>query len=277
MQKQTNYWEKAEVITQILILVFAVVAVFYSVSASNTANSISKDSLKVAQDATNASQVANNLTLQSLLDQEKANNLTQTSILLQNMTSNFEPLIIDYFIGANLQDITSENGTIEWSGKVVRDEGSLNMSLVVITPHAAIIGFSNEAFNFTAMNPDGRNDTLIDPNNPWSTYASIFPYLPLTSEGNQYYGYPIEAFVQLGVTQVNFTIPVSASFMLNPLLTDKDRMLGTSIGNIEIEVSMFDVQTRTMTLWNFPTQLRINFNCHYGENFVGNGGLLTIG
>ncbi len=44
MVEKVSGWEKAEAIIQLLILIFAIVAVFYSVNASNTANSIAKQS-----------------------------------------------------------------------------------------------------------------------------------------------------------------------------------------------------------------------------------------
>ena len=73
-----------------------------------------------------------------------------------------------------------------FSARAFYDAGSLNMSLVVITPHASIIYFSDRALDFIALNPNASNDTLIDPNNAEETYASILPYVPLTPHGNNY-------------------------------------------------------------------------------------------
>jgi|GEM_PF-2152228 hypothetical protein len=213
---------------------------------------------------------SNNLT-------EQANNLTQASLQLQNMTSNFNPIIIDYMITANLHDVYYGNGSNSGNGKMLDDDGSLNMSLVVITPHASIISFVDIPLNFTAMNPNGSNDTLIDPNNAEETYASIFPYLPLVPGGNNYYGYPVEAFVQPGVSQINFTMPISASFVLNPLLTNNTIMLGVPIGSINIALSMLDVQARSNSLWDFTAPLLVNFNSYYGENFQNFNGTIIIG
>lgn len=85
---------------------------------------------------------------------EQANNLTQLSLQLQNMTTNFQPAFIPYSISASVQDVYS-NSTLDHFGRF-EDYGSLNVSLVVITPHASIINFTDTAFNITVRTPTSR-------------------------------------------------------------------------------------------------------------------------
>lgn len=91
-----------ETIAQILILVFAAVAVILSWDASI---------------------IADNNT-------QQANDLTKEVLQLQNTTSNFQPVFIPYSIAASVRDVYS-NSTLDAFGQF-DDYGSLNVSLVVI-------------------------------------------------------------------------------------------------------------------------------------------------
>src|ERR1035441_5302131 len=114
-------------ISLIITIIVAPITIIYTVQTASTTKE------------------ANALTKQSLLDQEQANNLTQTSLYLQNISSNFQPEIIPYYITANIGDIHTNAPTDVFGA--IADSGSLNMSLVVITPHAAILNFSDTSFN----------------------------------------------------------------------------------------------------------------------------------
>jgi hypothetical protein len=192
--------------------------------------------------------------------QEQANNLTQLSLELQNMTSNFQPAFIPYSIVASVRDVYS-NSTLDAFGQLF-DYGSLNVSLVVITPHASIINFTDTAFNITVRASTGGDD-FLNSTNFFGSYAFLAPYLPYGFLGNQYSSYWTEAFIQSGFTQVNFAIPIFARIALNSNFTD--HVFGGNLGSVNAEVTMFDVQTeKYVASYNFSTTLFVNVNWTYG-------------
>jgi hypothetical protein len=239
MGEQTSIWTKIESIAQIGILIFAVLAMIFAVIASNTAN---------------------DLTRQSLFNEQQATNLTQLSLQLQNMTSNFQPLFIPYSISASVHDLYS-NSTLDTFGQF-QDKGSLNVSLVVITPHASIINFTDSAFNVT-VRPAMGSDDFLNPNNFFGSYVYLTPFLPYGFVGNEFSFYWPEAFVQPGITQLNFTIPIVADIALNSNFTF--HAFGGSLGTVNAEVTMFDVQTeKYVAAYHISTSLIVNINWIYG-------------
>jgi hypothetical protein len=169
---------------------------------------------------------------------DEANSLTKQLLQLQNTTSNFQPEILPYSFLATLDDLHFPNGST--SSITVR--GSLNMSFIVMTPHWLILNFSYPSpFNFTARSPVGINDlSTPDPDKLNSTIVSF--YLGGALDG-RLTSYP-EASVQLGVAQVNFTIPLAATFYPNPLWSTMKQGNGAELilGNIGIMLTVFDVQ-----------------------------------
>jgi hypothetical protein len=114
MGEKVSNWDKAAVITEILVLIFAVAALYFSVDASNTANRLSKNSVM-------ASQESNNLT-------KIANDLTQASLQIQSVTSNFNTSIVPYFVEADL-------GRLEYNeSNLIDRDGFINLSLILSVP-----------------------------------------------------------------------------------------------------------------------------------------------
>jgi hypothetical protein len=191
---------------------------------------------------------------------EQANNLTQTSILIQNITSNFEPYLIPYSVVASVADVYS-NSTLDPFGQF-DDHGSLNVSLVVITPHASIINFTDKAFAVTVRKPT-RSDDFLDPTSFFGSNIYLEPSLPYGFSGNRFFYYWPETFVQPGVTQVNFAIPILAELALNSNFTAQ--VFGGNLGTLTAQVTMFDVQTQKyVASYNFSTTIFVNVNWHYG-------------
>lgn len=199
-------WAGVEAIATILIMILAIFALYYAVDANN-----------------------------------KANSLTRQLLQMQNTTSNFQPEILPYALLATLNDISylPNDSSISSSNEV---RGSLNMSFVVMTPHGLILNFSYPIpFNFTARNPFGINDlSTPDPDKLNSTIVSF--YMGDAING-RLVSYP-EAFVQPVLTQVNFTIPLTATFYPNPLWLRMKQGTGTELilGNIGIKLTVYDVQ-----------------------------------
>ncbi|HTY75034.1 MAG TPA: hypothetical protein VMD05_05660 [Candidatus Nanoarchaeia archaeon] len=192
---------------------------------------------------------------------QEANNLTQTTLQLQNVTTNFQPYIIPYYVTATLNDIYT-NAPLDNFGQV-NDYGSLNVSLFVITPHAAVINFSDTAFNITVRKADS-NDWL-NGSNFFGSYATFLPWLPLKEAElgyNQFFNYWPEAFVQSGVTELNFTIPIDADVSLNSSFVGR---AVASLGIVNANVTMFDLQTeKYVASYYFSENLLVNVNPNYG-------------
>lgn len=192
--------------------------------------------------------------------QEQANNLTQTSILIQNMTSNFQPAFIPYSVVASLGDVYS-NSTLNEFGQF-DVEGSLNVSLVVISPHASIVNFTDTAFNATVRNPTSGDDFLSS-TNFFGSDLYLNPHIPYGFSGNGFFYYWPEAFVQPGITQVNFSIPLFADLALNSSFVGF--IFGGNVGTVTAQVTMFDVQAeKYIASYNFTTDVFVNVNWSYG-------------
>jgi hypothetical protein len=173
---------------------------------------------------------------------DKADSLTTQLLQLQNVTSNFQPKILPYVLLATLNDIGYlPNGSSTSSAYGVG--GSLNMSFVVWTPHGLILNFSVPVpFNFTVRNPVGINDVSTpDPDKLNSTIVSFYMGGALNGRITSY----PEGFIQAGLAQVNFTIPLTAAFYPNPLWLTMKQGTGTELilGNVGIKLSVYDVQT----------------------------------
>lgn len=232
MGEQISIWTKIATIVQIGILIFAVVAVYLSWDASR---------------------IANNNT-------QQANDLTKQTLQLQNITSNFPPEFIPYSISASVRDVYS-NSTLDAFGQF-DDYGSLNVSLVVITPHASIINFTDTKFNVTVRTPTGSDD-FLNPANFFGSNIYLAPSFPYGFFGNRFSFYWPEAFVQPGVAQLNFAIPIFPDIALNPNFTA--HVFGGSLGTVTAEVTMFDVQTgKYVASYTFSTGLLVNVNWPYG-------------
>jgi hypothetical protein len=202
LAEKVDKWTKFETLVQLGILVFAIVAVWFSYNAANTANQIAQNSFQLL---------------------------------------NFKPAIYPYSLVATLDAINySPNSSTSLDSIIVG--GSLNMSFVVLTPHAMILNFTYPLpFNFTARTPVGTND-LSTPNPDKLNSTTLAFYLGGALNG-RVTSYP-EAFVQTGITQVNFTIPLTATFYPNPLWSTMKQGAGTELilGNIGIKLTVYDVQ-----------------------------------
>jgi len=229
--KKRNVWEYIAVIISILSISIA----GYTVIQSNQAINESKQYYNTA------------------------NNLAEYSLELQNITSNFEPTIIPYSISASVDNVFS-NATLDSFGQF-DDKGSLNVTLVVITPHASIVNFTDTAFNVTVRTAGGSDD-FLSASNFFGTDMFIEPSLPYGFSGNMFSFYWPEAFVQPGVTEVNFTIPIVADIALNSNFTSS--AFGGNLGTVTGQVTMFDVQTgKNVASFIFTTEVFVNINLGY--------------
>jgi len=249
-KRKSINWQKIEAIATIVVAVFAFVAVIYSWNASNRANEIASNSLALSQ---------------------QANNLTQTSLQLQNITLNFQPRIIPYYNTATLNHVYT-NTTEDAFGQVMV-YGSLNISIVVVTPHAAIINFtdnifgSNNNYNVTLTG----NQEWFNSSNFFENFADLIPWEPIGGTGLnfntssvqitnlQVFPYWPIAFVQPGVTMVDFTIPIYATLSLNCNYTQPN--VG-AIGTVYTQFTLFDVQLNTYATpydCAVPLMMYVNF------------------
>jgi len=229
--KKTDFWTKLEVIVQIGILIFAIVAVYFSVTASNTANEIAQTNLELF---------------------------------------NYDITIITYVSEANLGEFNyTGNSTNSLSAY-----GKLSLSLIVITPHATIlnIGDPQKATTFTRVNdtyPTGHGTYLpiLDPNEFYYSMILVGPagenlsslslWTPQAPFFQQY-----EAFVQIGVTQVNFTVPLYGVFYLNQQFFKESGQavpfgMRTTLANYNINVTVTDVVTQESFVKSFSGDLDV--------------------
>lgn len=248
---QAPYFKKYEVIIQIFLLVAALVAVAFSFNTSITAIELTKQG-QLNEQQTN----------------ELATSLSQASLYLQNITSNFEPKIIPYYITATVNDVYTYMPT-DMYGEI-RDVGSLNISLIIITPHAAIINFTETSFEVTTRRVSDSND-WINASSFSGPHVYLTPYLPYGDSGFNYqnegikitnmqiFHYWPQAFVQPGVTQVNFTIGIQASIPINQNFTGA--LIGASLGVVQAQITLFDVQmNKTAATYNCYEQIKLNVN-----------------
>lgn len=235
MSKITS-WEKANVFCTIFALIVAALGIGITAYQSNYA----------MQEASRQS--------------DAANKLSQQSLELANMTSNFEPELILYNVGASVNSIYS-NVTLDSFGRL-SDYGSLNVSLVVITPHASIVNFTDTSFSVKVRQAI-ESDDFLDSSNFFGTDIFLMPYLPYGFSGNSFSFYWPEAFVQAGFTQLNFAIPIFAYLALNSSFTGS--ILGGNLGTVTAQVTMYDVQTKQyVAAYNLSTQIYVNVNWNYG-------------
>ncbi len=192
---------------------------------------------------------------------------SQDSLNLQNTVANYKVKIVPYIVLADL-DQFYYNGSTELSSY-----GYMNLSMVVITPHALIINcsdFLNQTIFHYKMNSSlysgGTPIPLYDSNkmqynefymglnmeNPklWVN-QSIFP--SILPPGNQRF----VAFVQPGITLVNFSIPMYANLWLNQELFNNMLQAGGSTGiyaqlaDFNINATVTDMQTNKPFIQGF--------------------------
>ena len=226
-----NIWIKLETIAQLGILIFAIIALYFSVAASKTANEIAQTNLKL---------------------------------------SNYNMTIITYVSEANLGEFNyTGNSTNELSAY-----GNLSLSLIVITPHAAILNIGNpqNATTFVRVNntyPTGSGTflPLLDPHEfsysmlivgPAAENLSSFTFPNVHAPFFQQY----EAFVQTGVTQVNFTVPLYGLFYLNQEFFKESGQavpfgMRTTLANYNINMTVTDVVTQQSFVKSYSGDLDV--------------------
>lgn len=203
---------------------------------------------------------------------EKAIALTEFALQIENATSNYQPYLLPYYVTASIPDLYSSM-PLDNFGQV-NIYGSLNLSVVAITPHASIINFTSK--NITPEFLDSpffvpNFNVTVNQNTDWMNASNIFeprltvmPYLPFEERGNnQFYDYKPQAFVEQGVTLVNFVIPIHASIPLNPEF--QGQILGANLGSVAFEFDMYDVQLqKTVAVYSGSTAILTNVNLNYG-------------
>jgi len=233
--EKTSNWTKLETLVQLGILIFAMIAVYYSVSASNTANNIAQTSLKL---------------------------------------SNYNMTIITYINRANLDafDYLGNSST-----NLLSNSGTLNLSLIVITPHATIlnISFPQWRMTFTRVNDTYPISTasegevylpILDPHEFNRSMLSIGSTAIENSSSSSGSKVPIfpqdEAFVMSGITQVNFTIPLYGLFFLNRQLFKEYNQITpfvilATLGNYELNMTVTDLVTQKSLVKDYYGSLQV--------------------
>lgn len=203
---------------------------------------------------------------------EKANDLTEFALQIENSTSNYQPYLLPYFVTASIPDLYSSM-PLDIFGQVDL-YGSLNLSIVAITPHASVINFTSrnilpESVNITLFRPNfnvtvNNNAEWINQSNFFENTVTVLPFLPYEELGNnQIYDYKPQAFVGQGVTLVNFVIPIHARISLNPEFHGS--VYGASLGDVAFEFDMYDVHLRKpVAVYSGSTTIRTNVNPTYG-------------
>lgn len=211
-RKKGSGWKKLENMIALLSLVALIVSIVVGAIATNDANNRADEA---TAESSRLQEQLNSVLNSSL---SEANNLTQLSLQLQSINSNFNTSVIPYIVEADLGRI---NYNVSNPSVIIDSDGFINLSLVVITPHAAILNFSkDEALNatFSRLNDtfwvNGIGIPKIDPEyQPLMWRFSFNDSWGL--DFNPPVGHSYVAFVQPGVTQLNFSFPIHGTFWLN--------------------------------------------------------------
>ena len=187
---------------------------------------------------------------------------------LAQINSNFEPTVIPYIVEADL-------GRVNYNGSnVIDSDGLINLSLVVITPHAAILNFSKNSaldavFPLRTMmvTVNGQLVPVLDTSEEFNNQMYRFSFntsWALTFDppvGERYV-----AFVQPGVTQLNFSFPIHGIFTLNPeylnsLGHDFAQLL--NLCDFKVNLTLLDVQTQQQLVKEYTGTVDVWFASNY--------------
>jgi hypothetical protein len=178
---------------------------------------------------------------------------------LAEVNSNFIPRIIEYSAVAHLDDVTQQYWGL-YNGTVIITHGTLTVQLIVITPHAGIVSFTNKpSFTFIQDQPesDGFHNWQYIINQNKSSLTSVDE----TDTYSDQYNSIRRSFVSEGITQVNFTLPIAATFYPNSWVKDETGNFGTRLGNLTASISFMDVQNQqTIVTQLSPVEVWVMFN-----------------
>jgi hypothetical protein len=176
---------------------------------------------------------------------------------LAQVNSNFTPKIIEYNSFVHLDGITNQN----WlNNEVVVTHGTFTVELIVITPHAGIVSFTNKpsfAFEYDPQYPSGffNWQYIISEN------KSSLTTVGETDSYSDQYNSIRRFFVSEGITQVNFTLPIAAQFYPNSWVKNESSVFGERLGNLTTSISFMDVQTQqTIVTQLSPVEVWVDFN-----------------
>jgi hypothetical protein len=180
---------------------------------------------------------------------------------LSQITSNYETQLIPYVAQANVAQFYYTGSS------VLNAYGFITLSIVVVTPHALIINCSDFLKQTTikyklnsSLFQNGSPIPLFDSSK--SQYNTIYagvagentsawanePIFP--SSDVPPYSQKFIAYVQEGISQVNFSIPIHVNFYLSQAVFDNMLQAGGSTGcyaqlaDFSINVAYYDVQTK---------------------------------
>lgn len=201
-------------------------------------NSLTQKSIELTEQA-------NQISNQSLALVEQANNLTATALQI----SNFNTTIVPYIVESDL-------GRINYTGSNRIDtEGFINLSLVVITPHAVTLNFSNGYLlnvtfplrNDTEQASNGTNIPILDQSNFYDNMMTRFSEnISWALTYNPPVGQTYISFVQPGVSQLNYSFPIHARFLLNQEylnMLGKDWVRQLHLCDFKVTMMFTDLQT----------------------------------
>lgn len=163
--------------------------------------------------------------------QSQANSLTEKNLELQNILSNFTPIITSNPTLTALYDGGYySNGTTS----PIISRGWLNISITVITPHYGTLSVEIENFS---VSDDYR---MLDPQNTNLTAVTYTPEYQFSQHLN---------YVVSGLNQLNVQIPLEASFYPNPekLPTTPNSATKFPIGYLLLQAKLLDSQTKQIT------------------------------
>lgn len=177
---------------------------------------------------------------------------------LAEINSNFIPRIIEFSAVAHLDDVTQQYWGL-YDGAIIT-HGTLTVELIVVTPHAGIVSFTNKpSFTFVQdqQQPSGFHNWQYIINQNKSS-------LTLVDETDTYsdqYNSIRRSFVSERITQVNFTLPIAATFYPNSWVKDETGYFGTRLGNLTASISFMDVQNQqTIVTQLSPVEVFVMFN-----------------
>lgn len=234
MTDKISKWDKAETIIQIFILIFAIVALHFSIGAADRANNLTQQTLEIQDKLENYPMKAFHSSSFAMAYGSYVNGSTQ-------------PVIAEGFLDATIIIIsphviklTIENVEVQPISKLVSDFTFNSTGVLIDTtllPEFDYEKFNQWSFYFETENPMRRY--------PYPSYQNNFTY-----------------YTRPGVNYVNVSVPFSASFYLNPqhsFETVAQNITPIDLGIITVYVKTTDMQTEEMTPvpMNFTTSIGV--------------------
>jgi hypothetical protein len=189
-------------------------------------------------------------------------------LYIQNISTNFTPTVIPYIVEGDLGVFNYNQSQNYFTG-----EGNLNLSLIVITPHAMILNFTGpESITIFRQNYTVQNKIpILEQNNYDANRVYVFPhdtpidFNDISTTVLPHYMQQYVGFVQPGVTQMNFSFPLKANLFFNEhLASDLGQTeyfgFSASVGTFNVKMELYDVQTQKSTIEMYSSDIAMWIN-----------------